>query len=46
MRLVSATVYALQIPFTEAFKHSAKERTFCDSVIIWAQTGSVNSKSP
>lgn len=34
MRLVSATVYALRIPFTEAFKHSAKERTVCDSVVI------------
>jgi muconate cycloisomerase len=37
MRLVSATVYALQIPFTESFKHSAKERTFCDSVVIRVQ---------
>src|SRR5207247_905059 len=37
MRLVSATIYALHIPFTEAFKHSAKERTFCDSVIVRVQ---------
>jgi len=34
MKPVSATIYALQIPFTEAFKHSAKERTLCDSVVI------------
>ena len=37
MRPVSATMYALQIPFTEAFKHSTKERTFCDSVVIRVQ---------
>jgi len=37
MRLVSATIYALHIPFTEAFKHSAKEQTFCDSVIVRVQ---------
>jgi len=34
MKLVSATIYTLRIPFTESFKHSAKERTFCDSVVI------------
>jgi L-Ala-D/L-Glu epimerase len=34
MRLVSATLYALQIPFTESFAHSTKERTSCDSVVV------------
>ncbi len=34
MKLVVATIYALHIPFTEAFQHSLKERTFCDSVVI------------
>ncbi|MBI3246788.1 MAG: enolase [Deltaproteobacteria bacterium] len=37
MQIRSATIYALQIPFTEAFKHSAKERTFCDSVVVRVQ---------
>ena len=37
MRPVSATMYALQIPFIEAFKHKAKERTLCDSVVIRVQ---------
>lgn len=34
MKPVAATIYALHIPFTEAFQHSIKERTFCDSVVI------------
>jgi L-alanine-DL-glutamate epimerase-like enolase superfamily enzyme len=34
MRLRSATVYCLQIPFVEAFRHAAKERTFSDSVVV------------
>lgn len=34
MTPVAATIYALHIPFTEAFQHSIKERTFCDSVVI------------
>jgi len=34
MKLVAATLYALHIPFIEAFQHSAKTRTFCDSIVI------------
>lgn len=34
MRLVEATIYALGIPFVEAFKHSTKERSFSDAVVI------------
>ncbi len=34
MKLTSATVHALQLPFVEAFRHSASERTFSDSVIV------------
>lgn len=34
MKLVAATVYVLAIPFVEAFRHSAKERRWCDSVIV------------
>jgi muconate cycloisomerase len=34
MRLRSATVYALEIPFVEAFKHSARDRKYCDSIVV------------
>lgn len=34
MRLVSATVYALEIPLVETFRHSARARSFCDSVVV------------
>lgn len=34
MKLVAATVYALDIPFVEAFRHSTKERVACDSVVV------------
>lgn len=34
MRLVRGTVYALSIPFVEAFAHSAAGRTRCDSVVV------------
>ena len=34
MKLVAATVYALRIPFVEAFRHSAKERRWSDSVVV------------
>jgi muconate cycloisomerase len=34
MKLASIAIYALQIPFTECFRHSAEERTFCDSVVV------------
>lgn len=41
MRLVGATLFALDIPFVEAFKHSSKERTSCDSVVmqVWDEAG-------
>jgi L-alanine-DL-glutamate epimerase-like enolase superfamily enzyme len=34
MKLTAATLYALNLPFVEAFRHAAKERTFSDSVIV------------
>ncbi|MDP9418947.1 MAG: enolase [Actinomycetota bacterium] len=34
MRIVAATVYALEIPFVEAFRHSAHARRACDSVVL------------
>jgi L-alanine-DL-glutamate epimerase-like enolase superfamily enzyme len=34
MRLVGATLYALRIPFVEAFGHSAVERRCSDSVVV------------
>jgi L-Ala-D/L-Glu epimerase / N-acetyl-D-glutamate racemase len=34
MRLTGATVYALEIPFVEAFKHSARDRWCCDSIVV------------
>jgi L-Ala-D/L-Glu epimerase len=34
MRPVGATVYALRIPFVEAFAHSAGERRWSDSVVV------------
>ena len=34
MRITSGTVYALDIPFVEAFRHSAHARRACDSVIL------------
>lgn len=34
MRLVAATLYALDIPFVESFKHSTKERSASDSVVV------------
>jgi muconate cycloisomerase len=34
MKLVAATIYALRIPFVEAFLHSASERRWCDSVVL------------
>lgn len=34
MRLSSATVYALEIPLVETFRHSARDRSFCDSVVV------------
>ena len=34
MRLVSAALYALDVPFVEAFRHSLRERTSGDSIVI------------
>ncbi|MBW3547512.1 MAG: enolase [Actinobacteria bacterium] len=34
MRITAGTVYALDIPFVEAFRHSAHARRACDSVIL------------
>ncbi len=34
MRIVAGTVYALQIPFVEGFRHSAHARRACDSVVM------------
>ena len=34
MRLVGATLYALRIPFVEAFSHSAAERRCTDSLLV------------
>lgn len=34
MRLVSATVFALEIPLVEAFRHSARARSSCDSLVV------------
>lgn len=34
MRLVSAAIYPLDIPFVESFRHSAAERSRSDSVVV------------
>ncbi len=34
MKLISATAYALRLPFVASFAHSAKERTFSDSIVV------------
>ena len=34
MKLVAASLYALRIPFVEAFRHSASDRRWCDSVVV------------
>lgn len=34
MKLVGATIYALQIPFVESFSHSATERRWSDAVVV------------
>jgi L-Ala-D/L-Glu epimerase len=38
VRLTSATVYALDIPFVDAFRHAAAERGACDSVVVRVAT--------
>jgi L-Ala-D/L-Glu epimerase len=34
LRLSSATVYALEIPLVETFRHSARDRSSCDSIVV------------
>jgi L-Ala-D/L-Glu epimerase len=34
MKIIGATIYGLQIPFVENFSHSAKARTFSDSIVV------------
>ncbi len=34
MRIIGGKIYALQIPFVEAFAHSTKERKFSDSFVV------------
>jgi muconate cycloisomerase len=34
VRIAAATVYALEVPFVEAFRHSAHDRRACDSVVV------------
>jgi len=34
VNLISATVYALRLPFVASFAHSAKERAFSDSIVV------------
>jgi L-alanine-DL-glutamate epimerase-like enolase superfamily enzyme len=34
MRITGATIYALRIPFVEAFSHSTKSRQFSDSFVV------------
>ena len=42
MRLVAASVYALEIPLVETFRHSARARSFCDSVVVRVRDESGN----
>ena len=37
MQIVEATLFALRIPFVEAFAHSIKSRTYSDSIIVRLQ---------
>lgn len=39
MRLTSGTVFALRIPFTEAFRHSSKDRESSDAVVVRVAAG-------
>ena len=34
MKIVAATVFALQIPFVEAFAHSVRNRAYSDSIVV------------
>lgn len=37
MQIVEATLFALRIPFVEAFAHSIKSRTYSDSIVVRLQ---------
>lgn len=37
MQIVKATLFALRIPFVEAFAHSIKSRTYSDSIVVKLQ---------
>ena len=39
MKIVEATLYTLQIPFVEAFSHSAQTRAFSDSIVVRLRAG-------
>lgn len=34
MKFVKATLFALQIPFVEAFAHSVRDRTYSDAIVV------------
>jgi L-Ala-D/L-Glu epimerase / N-acetyl-D-glutamate racemase len=34
MKLISATIYAMHLPFVESFAHSTKERAWSDSIVV------------
>jgi muconate cycloisomerase len=34
MRIAQATIFSLKIPFVESFRHSTKDRTFSDSIVV------------
>ena len=34
MKLVSAEIHTLKIPFVESFVHSIRERHFSDSIVV------------
>lgn len=34
MRIIQGTIFPLKIPFVESFRHSSKDRTFSDSIIV------------
>jgi len=34
MRLVKATIFALKLPFVEAFAHSVRDRAYSDSLVV------------
>ena len=45
MKLISATVYALRLPFVASFAHSAKERAFSDSIVVKVRDESASRDS-